>query len=59
MKTEPKTCSQPGCNEPAERYQWGCDRHWWALPIDERIQIHTSKILNAPVPRSAEQFGGV
>jgi hypothetical protein len=32
-------CQWPGCEELVPVYWWGCDRHWFALPLDLRRDI--------------------
>lgn len=44
-----KTCHYPGCDAPLERYRWGCNDHWFALPIENRIDIHATELMGHPI----------
>jgi hypothetical protein len=39
MKEPLDSCQWPGCEEQVPIYWWGCDRHWFALPLEHRREI--------------------
>jgi hypothetical protein len=36
------TCHWPGCDVPVPPAMWGCKPHWFALPLDLRMQLWRS-----------------